>query len=283
MSASLMTRVGLPSRFSSALARSNPSQASWPRLARRAHLAVADDAGEPHRDAVVRRQRRHQVGERLDDARRRRPDRRLDPDPVVEHLAFLVEHRGLEPGAPDVDGQGALPLPVPLRRFRHGSPSCQSAQVFSTHAASDTRPAGPPGPASPATRARRPRPCGTSGARSGAAEEVRQQRREIGLVADDGDGRVLRPPRQHRQHLADAPAGERRVGLRLPAPPRLRGQLRGPRRARERARAAPGRASGPGGPARARTGESASRPSRSAAARRRGSPGSPGARRSRGG
>jgi hypothetical protein len=64
---------------------------------------VAHHPGEPDAHAVVAGERRQQRGQRLDQHRRRAGVGRLDPQPLGDHLAHLVEHGPLEAGAADVD------------------------------------------------------------------------------------------------------------------------------------------------------------------------------------
>jgi hypothetical protein len=71
----------------------------------RQHVTVADHAGEADRDPVEVRQGLHQIGENGDELLRRERVRRRDADPVVFHGPGDVEHRRLEAGTADVDGE----------------------------------------------------------------------------------------------------------------------------------------------------------------------------------
>lgn len=72
-------------------------------------VALADDAGEADRDAVVRGQRGDQARDDVDEARRLERVGRRHPDPVGGHVVRRVEHRGLDAGAAHVDGERERP------------------------------------------------------------------------------------------------------------------------------------------------------------------------------
>ena len=115
----MATLVGLPSRLRKAPARSKlvPLRhqvvvhlGSGTRLGDevrcRQHPTLADHAGEAGRHPVGRGQRCHQRHQVVDQLGRWARVRRLHDDPVGDHGPVGVEHRRLQPRAPDVDGQG---------------------------------------------------------------------------------------------------------------------------------------------------------------------------------
>src|SRR5262249_25696011 len=73
----------------------------------RQHPAAAHHAGKADRDTIEGAERRHEVREHLHDFVGRGADRRQHARPVGQHLPVIVDDRGLQPGAADVDRERA--------------------------------------------------------------------------------------------------------------------------------------------------------------------------------